>query len=587
MLAPDTLLQNRYRIKHLLGKGGEGAVYFARDEQLDIEIALKACVIIEDRLLRQFERVARMLGSLEHSALPKVNGYFNDNNTQFLVMEYIPGDDLLETRAKRGSAFSTNEVLKWADQLLDALEYLHSHQPPIIHRDIKPQNIKLTEEGKVVLLDFGLSKRDASSIGIGTLSYAPLEQLLGKGTDVRSDLYSLAATFYHLMTGLQPANAWVRFNEPPDRLRPANVVNRLVSPAIADVLMQALSLEREGRPASATEMRRLLREAKQPAPEDQDESPQADAENVYEVAGVASAESTLSLSDFETVTLNAKGEIINRRTGQARYLIEDIGSVKIEMVEIRAGEFLMGNTDAEAEKVRKEYERYGTTAENAKRWSEWETPQHPVSVSSFYMGKYQVTQAEWRAVAALAKVKIDLNSDPSRFKGDDLPVEQVSWEEAIEFCERLSKATGKKYRLPTEAEWEYACRAGTTTPFAFGETITAEIVNYAGNYPYASAPKGDYRQKTTPVGSLGAANGFGLYDMHGNVWEWCGDWFSENYYRESTRDDPTGPGTGSDRMLRGGGWGSFARHCRSAFRGRYAPAFRNVDLGFRLVRTLR
>ncbi|MCI0484995.1 MAG: SUMF1/EgtB/PvdO family nonheme iron enzyme [Blastocatellia bacterium] len=249
---------------------------------------------------------------------------------------------------------------------------------------------------------------------------------------------------------------------------------------------------------------------------------------------------------------------------------ETAGGVGIEMVRVPAGRFTMGSPETEADRQTDE------------------GPRHEVTISqSFYMGKYEVTQLQWRAVATkLPKVKIDLPSDPSSFKGGDLPVERVSWEEAIEFCDRLSRATGKRYRLPTEAEWEYACRAGTTTPFAFGETITPDLVNYDGNYPYGSAAKGVYRQKTIAVGSLGRGNRFGLYDMHGNVWEWCIDWYSENYYSQSPSADPTGPSTGSNRVSRGGSWFDNARFCRSADRGRFAPGS-HYYLGFRLVRTLR
>jgi formylglycine-generating enzyme required for sulfatase activity len=169
-----------------------------------------------------------------------------------------------------------------------------------------------------------------------------------------------------------------------------------------------------------------------------------------------------------------------------------------------------------------------------------------------------------------------------------LPVEQVSWEDAVEFCARLSQKTGKTYRLPTEAEWEYAARAGTTTPFAFGETITPEIANYDGNYPYGSASKGEYRKKTVEVGSLGVANAFGLYDMHGNVWEWCADWYSSSYYEECRKQgvvsDPQGPSSGSPRVIRGGGWIINAVYCRSAYRNGNAPGARYDNVGFRLVR---
>ena len=146
------------------------------------------------------------------------------------------------------------------------------------------------------------------------------------------------------------------------------------------------------------------------------------------------------------------------------------------------------------------------------------------------MGKYPVTQAQWRFVAAqLPQVNRELEIDPSRFKGDNLPVETISWLDAEEFCQRLSHHTGRLYRLPSEAEWEYACRAGTTTPFHFGETISPEFANYNGEYTYGNGEKGVYRKQTTPVGSFQVANPFGLYDIHGNVWEWCADDWHKNY----------------------------------------------------------
>jgi formylglycine-generating enzyme required for sulfatase activity len=213
-----------------------------------------------------------------------------------------------------------------------------------------------------------------------------------------------------------------------------------------------------------------------------------------------------------------------------------------------------------------------------------ENPPHQVTVGSFYMGKYEVTQAQWRAVASLPKVARDLTSDPSKFKGDNLPVEQVSWEDAVEFCSRLSRATGRTYRLPTEAEWEYACRAGTTTAFAFGDTVTPQLVNYNGNHPYAQAPKGTYRETTTPVGFMGVGNAFGLFDMHGNVWEWCLDHWHETYNGAPT--DGRGWETAGDtryRVLRGGSWNLNAFNCRSAHRYRLTPDYPYTYLGFRVV----
>ncbi len=215
--------------------------------------------------------------------------------------------------------------------------------------------------------------------------------------------------------------------------------------------------------------------------------------------------------EFDVIKVNSSGSETSRRKQQAQYCSEDIAGISLELVPISGGTFLMGSSSGELNR------------------SDDEGPPHQVTVGSFYMGKYEVTQSQWRAVASLPKVARDLNSDPSKFKSDNLPVEQVSWDDSVEFCARLSRATGRTYRLPTEAEWEYACRAGTTTPFAFGDTIAPQLVNYNGNYPYAQAPKGTYRETTTPVGFMGVANGFGLFDMHGNVYEWCLDYWHENY----------------------------------------------------------
>jgi formylglycine-generating enzyme required for sulfatase activity len=259
-----------------------------------------------------------------------------------------------------------------------------------------------------------------------------------------------------------------------------------------------------------------------------------------------------------------------------------LGSTPLEMVFVPGGKFLMGSSEEDLEAVRKDRERYGLGSD----WVKNETPQHEVTVQPFYIGKFTVTQAQWRVVAGWKKIEIDLKPEPSNFKGDDRPVEQISWHEAKEFCARLSKQTGRLYRLPSEAEWEYACRAGTTTPFAFGETITPEFVNYDGEYPYGKAKKGKYRKETVAVDSLGVANDFGLFDMHGNVWEWCEDVWHGNY--ENAPSDGSswlsGEDSTSSRVVRGGSWGNFGYDCRSAVRDHYVvPGFRLNLIGFRVV----
>jgi sulfatase modifying factor 1 len=233
-------------------------------------------------------------------------------------------------------------------------------------------------------------------------------------------------------------------------------------------------------------------------------------------------------------------------------------SIDIKLMRIPKGKFLMGSPEEEEGRGKSE-------------------TQHEVTISQdFYMGATEVTQSQWRKL---------MGNNPSKFKGDDLPVETVSWEEAVEFCKRLSKmpeekSAGRTYRLPTEAEWEYACRAGTTTPFHFGSQLNGKLANCNGTKPHGTETEGPYLEKTTPVEKY-SANAWGLYDMHGNVLEWCADWAA--FYPTGPVIDPTGPANGSDRVNRGGCWISAAVSCRSAFRLRLVPSFRLYGLGFRVA----
>jgi formylglycine-generating enzyme required for sulfatase activity len=272
MLSPDTILQNRYRIVRHLGQGGMGTVYEAIDERLDNTVALKETLFTDERLRKQFEREARLLARLHHPALPKVFDHFSEDDGQFLVMQFVPGEDLWEMlRARKGAAFPPEEVLTWGDQLLDALDYLHSQEPSIIHRDIKPQNLKIARRKQIILLDFGLAKGFAGQMSRVTTSgsifgftpnFAPLEQIQGEGTDPRSDLYGLAATLYLLMTDFVPPDALKRItaiaNGDDDPLRPANELNSKVSAEVGEWLQRAMAIARSKRPADANEMREEL-----------------------------------------------------------------------------------------------------------------------------------------------------------------------------------------------------------------------------------------------------------------------------------------------------------------------------------------
>jgi formylglycine-generating enzyme required for sulfatase activity/energy-coupling factor transporter ATP-binding protein EcfA2 len=236
-------------------------------------------------------------------------------------------------------------------------------------------------------------------------------------------------------------------------------------------------------------------------------------------------------------------------------VVEDLGNgISLEMVEILGGEFWMGSPEKE-------------------EGSSDERPRHQVKVSSFLIGRYPVTQAQWRAVASLTQVERNLNLDPSYFKGNSLPVESVTWYEAVEFCQRLSLATGKEYRLPSEAEWEYACRAGMETPYHFGQEIAPALANYIQ----------EARQKTTPVRRFHVVNGFGLYSMHGNILEWCTDGWHDNYVGAPTDGSAWLNNNRNERLLRGGSWGNNPRSCRSAYRRTYFPDYRSSFFGLRVV----
>jgi formylglycine-generating enzyme required for sulfatase activity len=272
----------------------------------------------------------------------------------------------------------------------------------------------------------------------------------------------------------------------------------------------------------------------------------------------------LKTFQFETAQINNNRTGINRITKSAEYFAHLGNGELLEMVHIPGGTFIMGSP------------------KNEEGYHESQSPQHQVTVPSFFMGKYLVTQKQWRLVAALPKVKIDLESDPSNFKGDNLPVESVSWNHAQEFCARLSRKTNKAYRLPSEAEWEYACRGGTTTPFYFGETISTELANYNGDYTYGGGAKGEYRGKTTVVGKF-PANPCGLYDMCGNLYEWCEDEWHENYTNAPTDGSAWSDGSNCYATLRGGSWLYNPLSCRSASRVYFSRDVHDTSFGFRVV----
>ncbi len=554
-------------IERILGAGGMGCVLLCQNQNHLIE--QKKVVVkcfwetLKGNLMEVFKEPFAMK-NLPCVPKPLDYGYADNLKEQraYFVTEYIEGAIDGETWLEKEGVMDLETGLAVALQIAKGLHL--AHEKGTYHMDMKPANIllKRTKSGiEVKIIDFGLSQ-GATSLGEyalqkshsglssfgqavigGTLDYAPPEQQSFeryKKPSAKNDLFSFGATMYRLFTHKKP--------------RPFRERNLPNVPTLRDLLCDCVEDDQKNRPESAQEIVTQLEkiQAQLTAPEKPAHSEQqqtqaqltapekpakeAHSEQIQQQTVLPKEEKKGKFFQFEVVTVNAKGEISNRKQKQAFCQTEELGNgVVLEMVEIPGGTFTMGST---------EYS--------------WEQPQHSVTIEPFYLGKYPVTQAQWEAV---------MGNNPSHFKGKNRPVEMISWDDAVAFCEQLSKKTGKAYRLPSEAEWEYSCRAGTTTPFYFGETITTDLANYDGNYTYGSAPKGKYRKQTTDVGSF-PPNAFGLYDMHGNVWEWCADPWHDNYEGAPT-DGSVWEGDSSDRLLRGGSWHSNPDYCRCALRSRH------------------
>ncbi|MDB9460599.1 SUMF1/EgtB/PvdO family nonheme iron enzyme [Dolichospermum circinale CS-545/17] len=535
------ILQERYRSVRVIGEGGFGRTFLAVDKQrLDTPCVIKQFLPQQsgsaalEKATELFKQEAFRLRDLgKHSHIPDLLAFFPQEGRLYLIQEFIEGKNLLDELQQKGK-FSESEVKQILVELLPILQFVHDNK--VIHRDIKPENIiRSSQNGALFLTDFGVSKEVGGSVltRVGTITgtpgYAPPEQLRGM-VFPNSDLYSLAVTCIRLLTG--------HFQKDDgddllfDSMRMQWIWKQYVSVSqdleiVLDKMLQDLPINRF---QSAYEVLSSL--------EKQIVSTSAQIQN-----------SSISLQGFIPNTISSRFNPAISSTQN-----ENLGKgVILEMVAIPGGKFLMGSPEGVG------YDR--------------ERPQHQVTIQPFYMGKYPVTQAQWERVADLPKVKIDLRSKPSHFQGANLPVENVSWHDAQEFCARLSKATGKLYRLPSEAEWEYACRANTTTPYYFGDTITTDLVNHRNKYG-----------QTTEVGKF-PPNAFGLYDMHGNVWEWCEDGWHENYINA-----PIWPNSSiawmsnnNNRVLRGGQWYLNPSYCRSASRSYNSGDRRNKDNGFRLV----
>ncbi|UWU47001.1 Serine/threonine protein kinase [Limnospira platensis C1] len=443
-------LAERYYAKSILGQGGFGRTFLAVD---DFKPSKPPCVIKQflpqaqgtatlEKAAQLFDQEAQRLELLgKHSQIPELLAYFTADNRQYLIQEFIEGETLQQELDNQG-AFSENQIISLLEDLLPVLDFVHQNQ--VIHRDIKPENIiRRASDNKLVLVDFGASKqvrRTSMSVTgtvIGSAEYCAPEQAMGK-PQYGSDLYSLGVTCLYLLTEVSPSNLY-----DPLELQwvwREHLNDNQLSEKLGKILDRLVETVFNKRYQSVAEVWEDLRRyyGKSPNPT----SPQTVIPETVKQTPNTTGKPVTQKFEFDIVTVNSMGREINRRPGQAECIIEDLGNgVTLEMVLIPGGTFIMGSPASE------------------KRWSRYhgeEEPQHQVTIKPFLMGKYPVTQAQWQQVASFPKLQRDLSLDPPRFKGLNLPVESVSWYDVMEWCDRLSKRIGKPYRLPSEAEWEYA-----------------------------------------------------------------------------------------------------------------------------------
>ena len=636
-LQPGSTLQNgKYEIQRVLGQGGFGVTYLALQQGLNRIVAIKEffmenfCVRNADthhvtittegsrefveRYRNKFLKEARNIAKLEHPNIVSIIDVFEENSTAYYVMKYAQNGSL-DDKVKREGHLSEAEATRYILKIANALRFVHQHK--MTHLDVKPANILLSDNDEPWLIDFGLSKQYDTKTGEQTSStplgyspgYAPIEQYMAGGAGTfspESDIYSLGATFYKLLTGVTPPDASSVANEglPIQALKDKGVSQQTIytifqamEPLRKDRLhdmdsfinllekepeqepseqpaTQQLSqpytvqtIIREGTaPAAVVQHKEQAEAQPQPQPK-QSHTPVLEKKRTYWAGlGVALLVIVVIVATVfmlnnhsqggspdrsaETSSISAKTSSISAETSvneawTNETMTFEANGVFFTMIPVEGGTFTMGATS------------------EMKNPDDDEQPTHPVTLSSYYIGETEVTQALWMAV---------MGSNPSYFEGDDFPVEYVSWYDCQTFINRLNSLTGKNFRLPTEAEWEFAARGGNQsrhTPYSGSRRID-DVAWYRDN-------SGDL---THPVKTK-QPNELGIYDMTGNVYEWCQDWLGS--YSSNAQTNPTGASSGSDRVLRGGGWGRSPRGCRSSNRSGETPEFSNDNLGLRLV----
>lgn len=615
-----TLLSRQYKILQHIGAGGFGKTYLVEDQlgekkvvkeffissmcTRDVTTQSVTVSVAENRQsfqeqLEKFKEEAHRIYSLSHPNIVKVSALFDENDTAYYVMNYVEGESLAQ-KSKKGK-LSESQIMRYLDQLLSALDYIHSRG--ITHLDIKPGNIMIDHNDNVVLIDFGASKLfNAQSVNKTMMTsmrppftpgYAPIEQENGNVKDMgpHCDIYALGATLYYLYTGEKAPSPFDIFQNGLPPIPQA-------SPSMQKVIKGAMEFDKNRRIKNVAEFRGILSGKTQiPQPivdldntqmeEMQPSKNEAETQIAPSVKSVGQNESPLSQdsdnADFvekegEINTLTAKDKKNNFDWNFAAIAFIGVIGVLFTMFFLNSNDFegkenVINSSEIEYRNdsiiIPDAWLSYkmvfveGGTFKMGANHRKAEQPIHSVTLNDYYIGETEVTQALWEAV---------MGSNPSYFEERTRPVEQVSWNDCQEFITKLNQLTGKNFRLPSEAEWEYAARGGNKSRgYKYsGSNSIGDVAWYADNSS----------SSTHPVGTK-SPNELGLYDMTGNVWEWCSDWYGS--YSTSSQTNPIGPTTGSDRVLHGGCWMYNAQDCRVAGRDHFNPGRCSLNGGFRLA----
>ena len=616
-----------YEIVARVGQGAMGVVYKARQLSLDRVVALKVLpseLVQNAKAVERFRREALIAARITHPHAVQILDVGEDRGRRFIAMEFVDGvsaSDLL-----RSGPVREQEALRIVRCVSEALAV--AHELGIIHRDIKPANIMLTRDGEPKLADLGIARQTGlgemtltqAGAALGTPHYMSPEQCEGlKDIDGRADIYSLGATLFHLVCGRTPfegaTTAAILHKQVYEPLPDPKSINPGLSEGVTRLIRWMMEKDRDKRPqncadliAGIGEVERTGNLSRGPAPlsipgprgaagepaaaalskpdmGDEGTSPPPPSPRRVFWPAVGSAVAVL-LAVY--LVLMGLGVLFKRQEMPGGTHYKSV--IGMEFVYIPPGEFMMGNRNGDED----------------------EKPVRRVRITKgFYFAAHEVTLRRFRVFVEAAgysteaergdgaygwtgskwEKRRDFNwRNPGFTQGDDHPVVCVSWNDAQAFCKWLSRKEGVACRLPTEAEWEYACRAGTTSAYWWGDDPDGGkgCCNAADQTAKMKLPGRavfnwpDGHKFTSPAGSF-KPNGFGLYDMHGNVCEWCADWYDEGYYGNGPEEDPSGPATGTTRVLRGGSWFSEPRFCRSADRGRLTPGDAGSNSGFRVL----